>query len=246
MTTDTTTPKPTLEQEIAERFARDTGEHVMTVLHDDGLYRHLRCTREGSSLYWFEIVTWPGSLAIRGDIGNSYVFSRTTDMFEFFRPSSGWNSGRINPGYWSEKLADSGRSVKTYSEDRLRECLAEVLAEYEQEYAEARADYEHAQAEYDALPSLKRWPFGPREPVEPPSPESYRERIAEYDEDGLLSFEEHARNLLGSLESDGIVSDTWEWDLNDWDWPYLWACHAVVWAISRYDAAKAAGGGEPR
>jgi hypothetical protein len=28
--------------DIATRFAKDTATHRMTVLHDDGLYRHLR------------------------------------------------------------------------------------------------------------------------------------------------------------------------------------------------------------
>jgi hypothetical protein len=26
----------------ADRFAKDTAEHAMTILHSDGLYRHLR------------------------------------------------------------------------------------------------------------------------------------------------------------------------------------------------------------
>lgn len=34
--------------DIAARFARDTAQHEMTVLHDDGLYRHLRFQRT----YW--------------------------------------------------------------------------------------------------------------------------------------------------------------------------------------------------
>ncbi|WP_369213893.1 hypothetical protein [Streptomyces flavofungini] len=107
--------------EIAERFARDTAKHEMTVLHDNGLYRHLRFRAPRFSEYWFEIVTWPGSLAIRGDVGDGYVFTRLTDMFEFFRSD---RSG-INPHYWAEKLGGGRASVKEYSEEALRQRVVE-------------------------------------------------------------------------------------------------------------------------
>jgi hypothetical protein len=108
--------------EIAARFARDTAKHEMTVLHDDGLYRHLRFMNPKSSEYWFEIVTWPGSLAMRGDVGDGYVFTRLSDMFEFFRADRRWG---INPHYWAEKLGGGRRSVKAYSEALLRQRVVE-------------------------------------------------------------------------------------------------------------------------
>jgi hypothetical protein len=112
--------------EIAERFARDTAKHEMTVLHDDGLYRHLRFMNPKSSEYWFEIVTWPGSLAMRGDVGDGYVFTRLNDMFEFFRSDRRWG---INQHYWAEKLGGGRRSVKEYSEARLRQLVVERFVE---------------------------------------------------------------------------------------------------------------------
>ncbi len=33
--------------------------------------------------------------------------------------------------------------------------------------------------------------------------------------------------------------DVWEWDLDEWHWSYLWACHAIRWGVARYDAVKA-------
>jgi hypothetical protein len=30
-------------------------------------------------------------------------------------------------------------------------------------------------------------------------------------------------------------TDTWEWDLGDWDWQFLWCCHAVQWGIGQHD-----------
>lgn len=73
--------------EIAARFAREMAGHEMTVLHDDGLYRHLRFTSNlrGHGEYWFYLITWPGCLTIRGDYGNAYTFTREPDMLPFFR-----------------------------------------------------------------------------------------------------------------------------------------------------------------
>ena len=62
------TATKTSAEEAAEAFARDTADHQMTVLHDDGLYRHLRFirmaeqedgTRKPTSFYWyFESPRW--------------------------------------------------------------------------------------------------------------------------------------------------------------------------------------------
>jgi hypothetical protein len=100
--------------ESAERFAADVRGHKLTVLHEDGLYRHLRFQKPGTHFYWFDLITWPGCLAINGDM-EGYTFSRVEDMFTFFRASSGWNSKTINPQYWAEKLRAASR-VKQYSE----------------------------------------------------------------------------------------------------------------------------------
>lgn len=102
------------------RFASDTDEHLMTVLHDDGLYRHVRFKAPGTGFYWFELVTWPGYLSITGDMG-AFTFTRSRDMFEFFRAGLD-----INPGYWGEKAVAG--EVKAYSEDTFREWVAEEMA----------------------------------------------------------------------------------------------------------------------
>lgn len=108
--------------EIAARFARDTASHELTILHDEGLYRHLRFRASKSSEYWFDLITWPGRLAMCGDVGDGYVFSRLPDMFQFFRSDRRWG---INPHYWAEKLGGGRRSVKEYSEELLRQRVIE-------------------------------------------------------------------------------------------------------------------------
>lgn len=201
------------EQQIkqsADRFTRDTANHVMTVLHDDGVYRHLRCQQPGRSCWWFEIVTWPGSLAIRGDFDSGLVFSRITDMFAFFR---GGRHG-INPDYWAEKLGGGRRSVREYDEELLKEYVHDLLDDAAGcAKDEDDEDLRAAVGKGHAL-------------------------LHRYIEDGDTTHEKGARDLLSELEAEGLTSDTWEVDLHSFTSAYLWACHAIVWAIGRYDAAQ--------
>ena len=227
------TNKTAIERDAADSFVRDAANHQMTVLHDDGLYRHLRFAAPDHGFSWFELITWPGALAIRGDHGG-HTFARTDDMFTFFRRNG--NTRGINPGYWAEKLPDGGRSVQVYSEDVLRAELDSHLAEYAEAYPRLKSDYATAKEAYDGLPRTEQWQKP--EPVEPKSPAEIQETIADYDADGALSYESGAREMLAGLERAGVVSDTWEWDLSDWDYHYLWCCHAIVWGIAQYDAAK--------
>ena len=57
------------------RFLPDVAEHKLTVLHDEGLYRHLRFQKPGTGFYWFDLITWPGNLAFKGDMGG-FMFAR--------------------------------------------------------------------------------------------------------------------------------------------------------------------------
>ncbi|MEV7870133.1 hypothetical protein AB0P17_29495 [Streptomyces sp. NPDC088124] len=119
------------DPEIAARFARDTARHQLTVLHADGLYRHLRFASRvtGYSEYWFGLITMPYALVFKGD-GEAFVFT-----------------------------------------------------------IDATRDMEAAE-------------------------------------------EEHVGSVLDLTFT---FSDTWEWQLRDYDWWFLWACHAIVAGIARYD-----------
>lgn len=198
-----------MSQDIAERFARDTANHQMTVLHDEGLYRHVRFKQPKTGFYWFDLATWPGRLAFTGDM-DGYTFAREPDMFAFFR---GGNRYGINPGYWSEKV-DGGRDrTKRYSEDRFRRLVTEHVAEHEEEF-----------------PGLVA---------------AVKAEILDNDYAVDLAFEDAARDALDTFrfQADGRefrFTDTWEWDLRDYDWTFLWCCHAIVWGIEQYDAARVA------
>jgi hypothetical protein len=199
-----------MTHDIAERFKNDTAKHEMTVLHDDGLYRHLRFMqpRPGSSCYWFDLITVPGTLIFQGD-GETFAFRRIEDMFAFFRQST---DGGINPWYWSEKLTSDRDSVMKFSSDLFAEAVARELVDAE-----------------------KDWPG---------VTEAWAEHVGEWSEYNT-DHEGEARRALDEFdfepEDDSKpfrFGDTYEWQLRDFGWWFLWACHGIVWGIAQYDAAR--------
>lgn len=82
-----------------ESFLQNVKDHTMIIENDNGVFRSVFFGVPGKSNQHFRLVTWPGHLAISGDMGD-FIFARSQDMFEFFRS----DCGSINPGYWGEKL----------------------------------------------------------------------------------------------------------------------------------------------
>lgn len=194
-----------MAEAITERFASDTKHHKLIIVRDDGLYRHLSFRNASSSCYWFELITVPNALIFRGD-GDSFVFSRTEDMFAFFRSSS-WKGG-INPQYWAEKVTSSRTELSEYSEDLFKQRTIEAFVEC---------------ARGEGVPAgtgrALRW------------------QVLDHPD---IAFALPARRLLNTFEHEGFYfEDAWEWSFTEWTWWYLWACHAIVWGIAQYDAARA-------
>lgn len=187
------------EVRVAKMFALNTAEHELTVLHDDGLYRHIRMSKPDTGIYRYELITWPGHLAISGDL-DAYVFTRIDDMFAFFR------GHEINPRYWAEKVKDEPKRATGYSEDMFKQLVNEHLADL------AEDDLTDEQREA-------------------------RDEVVERVKDGAY-HEEDARDILRDAERAGLFSGTWEWDLQDWDWHFLYCLNAIVAGIKAYDAAK--------
>lgn len=201
-----------------ERFEEETANHEMTVLRDDGLYRHLRFSVPGTYVYGFDIVTWPGYLAITGDIGER-MFTRIDDMFRFFESTA----GGINPPYWGEKVRPGGvRSVLEYSSSIYRSRVLEWLEQQTEELTEEDPEDRHP----DDLKTAEEL------------------KAAVYDQ--LLSGEppfdaRDAMERLVAFEHDRFrISEPYEWDLTEFDSHYLWQCHAIVWGIRQYRAAAIA------
>ncbi len=205
---------------IARRFKRETKTHTMTVLLDQGLHRHVHFQpRTGSSAYWFDLITVPGALIFQGD-GESFVFRRVRDMFEFFRSNPDRSTARINPHHWSEKLTDGRNRVQTYSRKVFDQHVKDVLAD------------------------ARQWGDRPRGLVKAVREEILESPDADYEDSAralLSEFEfylDEAHRYDAATKPDFQFSDTWEWDLRDYDWWFLWACHAIVWGIARYDEAR--------
>jgi hypothetical protein len=223
-----------INNRVASMFAIDTADHKLTILHDDGLYRHIRMARPGTSIARYELVTWPGHLAVGGDI-DGYVFARTEDMFTFFRGK------HINPGYWAEKITDGRERAKRYSEDMLIAVVKDRIADFEESYPERLAWHTARMEEWEAAGPDGRYPYaskGVRHPGSLWSPEEAREALADAESDGSTMSEEGARELLEHLEGHGVISDASEINLSDWDFHYLYCLHAIVAGIRAYDAAK--------
>lgn len=201
--------------ESHERFLADVTDpgHQLAVLHDDGLYRHLRFKRPGTGMYWFDLITWPGVLTLSSDMGH-YVFSRTRDMFEFFTASD-----YINPGYWQEKCTaqDVHSPIKRFSEERLK---TQVMEHYQQR----RDDFTDA-----TQPALWR-----------AIAEELLENDEIVDGQSAMSALNRFRFARPNYDQNMVVvefHDTWDWDLTDFSPQFLWCCHAIRWGIEQYRKA---------
>ena len=110
-----------IKPNLTAQFTGDVASHVMQVLRDDGVYRHLRFQTPGTSNMGFDLITWPGHLCYCGDMG-SFVFERLPDMFQFFRGHG------PNFRYWAGKLQAFDRC------DGFEEFSAEVFRSKATEY----------------------------------------------------------------------------------------------------------------
>jgi hypothetical protein len=188
----------TKEEKSRAEFNRDTAKHEMTILHDDGLYRHLKCAAPGTYCGSFNITTWPFYLAYSGDMGE-FMFTRIDDMFSFFR------GNRVSPGYWSEKCVAVDKAdgidefdIDTFRENVLYSAKLDIGLDDDDELPEDAKDelsvLLHAEDEWDAVSSIR-----------------------EFDSD-RFNF-----------------TDFFENDCKQFSGRFLFACHAIQWAVGKYD-----------
>lgn len=116
------------EADIAERFKRDTANHVMTVLHEDGLYRHLRFANpERGSFGAFELITWPYNLVVKTGWTFHFDIDATPDMLDLFRNTA--FSGEINPSYWQEKVRAGRDEIEGFDENLFEQQVKQHVVE---------------------------------------------------------------------------------------------------------------------
>lgn len=202
-----------------ESFLRDVKDHQLSVLRDDGLYRHLRFRRPDTSAYYFDLITWPGALCYTGDMG-TFVFSRLADMFEFFRTDQQHvKEGElaINPCYWSEKLlaVDGGRrkgSATEFSEEKFTKVILEYVADWLDGHEVSEEDAEELrQAVQDEIIDL----------IEP-TDESYSYRLGH----------DFSRDVG---DDNFYFQDLWDHNFTEYTHSFMWCCYALSWGIQKYD-----------
>ena len=214
-------------------FLRDTQQHTMTVVRDDGASRHLRFRGNDGSAYWFDLITWPGTLCIDGDMG-TYVFRRLHDMFEFFRTDRDYmeRSGRagqlaINPGYWDEKLqAPDPRDAMEYSEKKFRRHVKEAFDTWVED--NQPDDGEHTeQAVRDKFNETKEILWSELE-----------DDVLSAASDGDVRAYDAARAFSCETAPEFDMDYCWEWDCREFKFHFIWCCYAIAWGIKTYDDAK--------
>jgi hypothetical protein len=203
-----------------EQFLKDTENHTMVVLKDDGEYRHLVFSNNGSSVYKFQLTTWPGYLCISGDMGCS-VFSRLRDMFDFFRTDRKYEDlyHWINPGYWAEKV--QAGNLTGLTEFNAEDFKQAILA-YTRQWLK---DHYHQTTKQE-----RRWLM-----------EEIRDEV-------LSDLDEGNRDVLMSnaIQFTSKVNtrlsfqfqDFWENTFQDFDYHFIWQCYAIAWGINVYDRTK--------
>lgn len=202
-----------------ETFLADVKDHQITVLRDDGLYRHIRFRRPGTICMGFDLITWPGVLCYTGDMG-TYVFSRLADMFEFFRTDrerAKPGELRINTGYWSEKLiaVDGGRrcgAAMEFSE----KLFTQVINQYVADWLDGRdVSEEDAEALRDAVQDEIIVRIESQD-------ESYSYRLGH----------EFSHDVNGEKF---YFQDLWNYSFKEYTHSFLWCCYALNWGIQQYD-----------
>lgn len=203
--------------QIKENFLKDIAEHTeINIQLDDGVFRHIKFSRKGSSVFHFNITTFPGHLTITGDMG-SYTFSRMYDMFDFFVGDEFSNDDlRINPSYWSEKL----ESV----------CKISGVEEFNSEDAEVRIlDYvgKIYHDEYDGDEDKEDLIEDIRSQID------FQDEIRMRDS---FVYAVHSDDFL----TEYINVNDYLMDINfrSHTYHYIWCCYAIVWGILKYKEIK--------
>jgi hypothetical protein len=202
-----------------EGFLKKVAAHKMTVLHEDGVYRHVRFQEPGTSCYHFDLITYPGFLVYSGDMG-CFVFSRLHDMFDFFRNKDDTGNGlRINTGYWSEKLeAVSGTRNGADAMEFDADLFIHAVNEYRVRWMrEGGLDKEQRRELWDEVEDL------------------VINRISDGEQAAYLSANEFCACFNGDRFQ---FDDLFEHNFKRYTHQFIWCCYALVWGIQMYDTKK--------
>jgi hypothetical protein len=208
-----------------ESFLKDVSEHKMEILRDDGVYRHVRFAEPGTNCYAFNLITGPGFLLYRGDMG-CYEFERLYDMFDFFRKgkNSIYPGIYSNPGYWEEKCQSESRfcgGIKEFSHDSFSETVLSTAKEFADEH----------ELSDDALDDFNRQIKSLILSVD--SEAAAYEVMRSWDFDSIDIDDEYSNFTA----TDVFGEDSWEYDFKEYTYHFIWCCYAIAWGIMQYDKA---------
>lgn len=198
------------DHDIFARFRRAVRNHKCKIILDNGVHRHIRLASPGTSVYSFDLVTWPGHLSISGDL-DDYVFRRLNDMFGFFRS----DNGEIHPnfGYWSEKITAKNQhsGPEEFSEELCEAKARKSLEDWCEFFTEDERRAVFNEAEIDDLFLI---------------PDDQREAISK-----LIEWQ-------CPVTDDYPFSEFYEHRLTDYTFGYKFSCYAIQWGIKQYDLVK--------
>jgi hypothetical protein len=237
---------------IARHFERDFAEAALKTQREDGLFRHIEFAAP-KSMNRLIVVTWPYNLLVAGSHG-SYHFERygndTEDMFAWLRGS------RVNPSSWSSKLVNGYESVREYDrgqmETQVKERVAEAIRDdWAPEGLEAAVREEilgsHLLDTKDtAFQLVSEFQHGMTFQAECSCglSEDFEGDDA-YSSACTWEFYKHKadgkKHKVKVRQTGGFDFDDFtEWNVDKLSYHFVYQCHAIVWAIGQYDAARKA------
>lgn len=198
-----------------ESFLKNVSEHELKILLDTPTHKHITLSKPKSGDRHYHLVTWPGYLSFSGDMG-CFVFQRTPDMFDFFRdPNEEWG---INPQYWAEKVQAEGvrgDGIEKFDASLCDKILDLYLADFLDDLSDSEDDQEKATAAKEAVSDFKQ-------------------SCDSSEWDCVSRLNDWDADEAGGME----LTDWYEHSTHTYTQRFLWCCHAIVWGIQQYDAAK--------
>ncbi|MET7975822.1 hypothetical protein ABZW44_22805 [Streptomyces mirabilis] len=212
--------------ESAARFARDAAGHEMTVLHDDGLYRHLKFMTPGhGSIGAFQLITWPYNLVVKTGWTFHFDIDATEDMFDLFRRTA--LTGQINPGYWSEKVRAGRDEVEGYSDELLKKEIEDSVQQWVRESKGSPSERRSFERQLRAA-------------VHGHFFDDSADYNVEYESEAYRALHDFSFAPAGALPGDmpWHFADFYEWRMKDYTPGYLHSCFAIRHGIDLWDAAS--------
>ena len=192
-----------LREKQLNEFLDDVKNHTMKVIKDDFPYCHLEFSNRGSSIYKFSIITAPGTILVKGDMGD-YVF--TTKNENPFVPFDLDLFDSIDYEHYQEKLllCEGREGSREYCPKLYREAVKKLAIGYannsikdpeerKEFYLNAMDDLVLSRNCFEIEDTIKdAWDYG----------------------------------YMDDLPFDSIYG----MDLMDLKYHFVWCCNAIVWA----------------